>query len=1148
MADRYWVGGAGNWNDTAKWSTSSGGAGGASVPGAADNAIFDINSDTGTNFTATVNASFTIANLTFTSVDRLITLGTAGNLTVTGATTISANAPASPPTTGMLVSGNASLGAITLNSGLLNIDGNTVTAVTFSSGANDIRTFDFGTNGNINITGNNTTVWNFVLIGTPVVSGTGAINLTYSGGVGTRSVNNFTLSGNPNVNVTAGTDSVQIAVNIGSLNFTGFSGTWVNISSLTINGSLTVSTGMTVGSGTNGVAIGATGTITSNGKTLDFPLTISAPSSTVSLGDNLNLGLKTLSVIRGTFTTTASNFSITARALTSDTSNTRSILLNGSTVTVGALAAGISFSFGSTLTFDAGTSSIIVTHPDGAISSNVNTIFYNVTFSSSSTGTRTITGNLTFNNLTLTASATGLSKLYLSGNQTINGTLTCSGSSPTQRAYLFTPTLGTQHTITAAAISADDCDFRDIILAGAAAGAAPTRAGDLGNNSGIVFPAPKTVYWNLAGTQTWNSTGWATTPSGTPAVNNFPLAQDTAVFTDIGAATSVSTSPIFNLGSIDASSRTSPLTLDHSSTIEIYGNYSLGPGVTFTGFGLRFSSFGTQTFTSSGVTLSGGITVNKPAGTIFQLGDDFSTAPSSITTFRLNSGIFNTQNYNFTSSSFISDGTATRTITMGSGLWTLNGTGTIWNVSATNLTFNKNTANILLSSSSGLSRSFIGGGLVYNKLTIGGVTTSTTTISGNNTFSELASTNPLSHTVTFSGNQTVQNWTITGTPGNVVTLNSDTPGTGRTITKSGGGFLAGIDYLNVRDIVGSPQSDTWYIGFNSVYNSTGPNVAQFLFLTQRINNVVFVLTSTTPSTWTVPADWNNANNSIHLIGGGGGGAGRRSLSISGINYRAAGGGGGGGGYTRLNNQTLGVGSSIPYQAGTGGNPGVSGSDGVAGGTTSWNSGAATAGGGGGGQATTTPSSTGGVAGVGSTFNGGAGGPGAFGTTSSAGYGGGGGGGAGGPNGNGGNGGDGFGPTTSSLNINGGGGGGNGGGGNGGSGGVSSAGIGGNNSLGVGGGASNSSGWLGGGAGGSNGIGTKIAGYGIEIFGAGSGGGAGGSGNGDVNNFPGRYGGGGSGASVPLAGTATPGSSGVQGAIIITYVPGGAAGNMFLMFN
>ncbi len=44
MANRYWVGDGGNWHDTAHWSSSSGGSGGSSVPGASDNAFFDANS------------------------------------------------------------------------------------------------------------------------------------------------------------------------------------------------------------------------------------------------------------------------------------------------------------------------------------------------------------------------------------------------------------------------------------------------------------------------------------------------------------------------------------------------------------------------------------------------------------------------------------------------------------------------------------------------------------------------------------------------------------------------------------------------------------------------------------------------------------------------------------------------------------------------------------------------------------------------------------------------------------------------------------------------------------------------------------------------------------------------------------------------
>lgn len=63
MANRFWIGGSGNINDTAHWSTTSGGSGGASVPTSADNATWDANSSSGT-YTVTVNANFSCANWT----------------------------------------------------------------------------------------------------------------------------------------------------------------------------------------------------------------------------------------------------------------------------------------------------------------------------------------------------------------------------------------------------------------------------------------------------------------------------------------------------------------------------------------------------------------------------------------------------------------------------------------------------------------------------------------------------------------------------------------------------------------------------------------------------------------------------------------------------------------------------------------------------------------------------------------------------------------------------------------------------------------------------------------------------------------------------------------------------------------------------
>jgi len=64
MANRYWIAGsAGNWNDTANWSTTSGGSGGASVPGASDDVIFDTNGAGN----CTVNVNINVLSITLSS-------------------------------------------------------------------------------------------------------------------------------------------------------------------------------------------------------------------------------------------------------------------------------------------------------------------------------------------------------------------------------------------------------------------------------------------------------------------------------------------------------------------------------------------------------------------------------------------------------------------------------------------------------------------------------------------------------------------------------------------------------------------------------------------------------------------------------------------------------------------------------------------------------------------------------------------------------------------------------------------------------------------------------------------------------------------------------------------------------------------------
>ncbi|NII29376.1 T9SS type A sorting domain-containing protein [Pseudoflavitalea sp. X16] len=61
----YWVGGAGDWNNRAHWSTTSGGPGGACVPFTSDNVVFDANSGLTAGGTVTTSSSSFCKDMTW---------------------------------------------------------------------------------------------------------------------------------------------------------------------------------------------------------------------------------------------------------------------------------------------------------------------------------------------------------------------------------------------------------------------------------------------------------------------------------------------------------------------------------------------------------------------------------------------------------------------------------------------------------------------------------------------------------------------------------------------------------------------------------------------------------------------------------------------------------------------------------------------------------------------------------------------------------------------------------------------------------------------------------------------------------------------------------------------------------------------------
>ena len=567
-----------------------------------------------------------------------------------------------------------------------------------------------------------------------------------------------------------------------------------------------------------------TQTITSAGKTFSQAFTVDSYGGSVELGDALDIGSNNpFTVTNGTFDT--KNYNVTGGQLSSNNSNVRTITLGSSTLTLNATSPlTLTIVSALNLTFNAGTSQINFTTTSGSSITTGGVTFYNVSYTGTSAVQHSNSSTVpsVFNNFTITApAATGIVQYTFAADHTITGTLTVAGASPVRRIFVRSDTLGTTRTLTVGTLSATDCDFQDITIAGTAAGSSPTRAGDCGGNSGITFPAPKTVYWNLAGAQNWSATAWAPGSGGSPDINNFPLAQDTAVFDEAGSVTgTITIDAAWNIGTFDASARTSAMTLTTSSGGPlVHGDWKSGSGLTISNSAVRiaFAKRGTQNITCNGVTFGCPLRFDTITGTV-QLADALLIASGR--ELVLASGTFDALTYNVTIGRYQDSGTGfgSRTLKMGSGTWTLSGTGTVWDGNINSI-FYKGTANIVLSDTSITARTFAGAGFSYNKLTIGGATgTSTLTITGDNTFTELASTKTVAHTISMSsGTQSIGKWSITGTAGNIVTFSGS--GGGHSIV---GARVSGVDYLAMGTVSFSSTSPgEFYAGANSTGAGAG---------------------------------------------------------------------------------------------------------------------------------------------------------------------------------------------------------------------------------------------------------------------------------------------------------------------------------------
>ena len=89
-ANRYWIGGTGTWDisSTSNWSTSSGGASGASVPTSSDNVFFDANSFSGGGQIVTISATVNCLSMSWTGATNTPTLAGSSTLNIYGNLTL----------------------------------------------------------------------------------------------------------------------------------------------------------------------------------------------------------------------------------------------------------------------------------------------------------------------------------------------------------------------------------------------------------------------------------------------------------------------------------------------------------------------------------------------------------------------------------------------------------------------------------------------------------------------------------------------------------------------------------------------------------------------------------------------------------------------------------------------------------------------------------------------------------------------------------------------------------------------------------------------------------------------------------------------------------------------------------------------------
>jgi hypothetical protein len=637
--------------------------------------------------------------------------------------------------------------------------------------------------------------------------------------------------------------TISAAISIKSLDMTGYANTLThNAVNLTIAGNggvfklasgmtYTITTGGLIFTGTSGTTL-----ITTAGKTLPGP-TFSGVGGTWQLQDAATT-TGGITFTAGTLDT--NNMAVAAVGFASNSSSVRTLTLGSSifTLTGGGSALGINDATNLTITANTGTfylkgGSVNTVAKDFnglSLLSNTNLQLWTITSPGS-----------IFKNITFSSNQNGQT-LFLGGDIILTGTLNVTGVSTTSRMMIVSSAAGTARTITAANVALSYVDLSDISAAGAAnwnLASIPGNSGDMGGNSGITFTPAQDNYW-VSGTGNWNdSTKWKLSNHST--AGRVPLPQDGVRF-DASSFTAGSQTVTLNMAragkSIDWTGVTNTPAWAKTTASTIYGSVTLVSGMTNSGTtAITMGGRGAFTFTSAGQTWTNPLTIAMIGGSL-ALQDNFNSSATST----LTNGTLDANNFNVTVPAVSITGASTRTLTMGSGIWTATSTGNVWDATATtSLTMNSNTSTIVIPNTTATAKNFIGGWLTYNNTTFSG---DNIIVGGSNTFNTIAVntaglTNGLK--LTSGSTQTISNLTTNGFALNLAKLVASTTGSAATLSKSSG--TVSVDYMSIQDITATGGA-SWHAGTNST-NVSGNTGWSFISTTVPTVSIQAATTATT---------------------------------------------------------------------------------------------------------------------------------------------------------------------------------------------------------------------------------------------------------------------------------------------------------------